>query len=135
MTIDDFIKKHNFRSDAKRELGRPTMAEGWGEDARHWTVTLRVPKPENRNDWFTLKVPFTQGSAHTEPPTTNDVLDCLRSDFFSVIHGESFEDFCDEFGYDADSRKAEKIYRACQKSAEDFRTAFGVAILEELTEL
>lgn len=39
---------------------------------------------------------------------------CFLSD--AVSAKQSFEDFCSEFGYDSDSRKAERIYKACEKS-------------------
>ena len=42
------------------------------------------------------------------------VLYCFISD--AVAAKESFEDFCNEMGYDTDSRKAEKIYKECEKS-------------------
>ena len=41
---------------------------------------------------------------------------CFLSDALAAEN--SFEDFCSEFGYDTDSRKAEKSYKACEKSAE-----------------
>lgn len=30
---------------------------------------------------------------------------------------DDFEDFCDDFGYDSDSRKAKKTWKACRKMA------------------
>ena len=40
-------------------------------------------------------------------PTAYDVVSCLIKN-----DPDTFENFCAEFGYDTDSRKAEKIYRA-----------------------
>lgn len=137
MRTSDFITKHDFRTTTKRIPSRPTMADGWGEDARHWIVRLHKPAdPKNVHNttWPSLEVTFTQGAAHTTPPTTADVLNCLRSDFSGVIHGETFEDFADEFGYETDSRKAERIYRECKRQLEAFRLAFGYALTEELVE-
>lgn len=37
---------------------------------------------------------------------------------------ETFENFCAEFGYNEDSRTAEKIHKACQKSREKFNKLF-----------
>jgi len=42
------------------------------------------------------------------------VLYCFVSD--AVAAKDSFKDFCSEMGYDVDSRKAEKIYKECEKS-------------------
>ena len=41
------------------------------------------------------------------PPTPYGVIACLQK--YDV---GNFEDFCSEFGYDEDSRKAEKVYKA-----------------------
>lgn len=51
------------------------------------------------------------------PPSAADVLASLCSDAMSVACGQSFEEFCGEFGYDTDSRKAETTYRTCQETA------------------
>ena len=45
-----------------------------------------------------------------EIPTAYDVLACLTK-----YDPGTFEDFCDEFGYDTDSRKAEKTYNAVRE--------------------
>lgn len=40
------------------------------------------------------------------------VLKCIIDDGLAGFY--SFEEFCNEFGYDEDSRRAEKIYKACE---------------------
>ena len=47
-----------------------------------------------------------------KPPTVADVLSSLCSDAQSADR-TTFEDWCSEFGYDTDSRRAEKIYHLC----------------------
>lgn len=44
------------------------------------------------------------------------ILYCFLSDAHSGYL--TFDNFCSEFGYDTDSRKAEKIYKACERSME-----------------
>lgn len=58
------------------------------------------------------------------PPTLDDVLSCLILDA-SAIDAGSFEDWAQEFGYDTDSRAAEKIYDACVKTALQLRSMLG----------
>ncbi len=54
------------------------------------------------------------------------LLYCFLSDAHS---GDStFEWFCDEFGYDIDSRSAEKMYKACVRAA---KKAYRLGIEEE----
>jgi hypothetical protein len=62
-------------------------------------------------------------------PSMYSVLACLTK-----YDPYSFEDFCYNFGYDTDSRKAEKIYHAVVKEWEAVERLFG-DILEELEEI
>lgn len=47
----------------------------------------------------------------------------------------SFEDFCSEFGYDEDSRKAFKTYKAVFREYEAMRRLFSEEALEEMREI
>ena len=87
-------------------------------DANGWTCTLRY---QGRR----LTVPFYQGTAITHEPTAADVLYCLCSDATSVENASSFEDWCADFGYDTDSRSAERIYKACERIAAKLRRLLG----------
>ena len=48
-----------------------------------------------------------------EKPTAYDILSCLQK-----YDTGDFENFCGDFGYDTDSRKAEKMYKAVRKEYE-----------------
>jgi len=52
-------------------------------------------------------------------PKLNDVLNSLYID--SQVGELLFEDFCGEFGYDSDSRKALEIYLKCQDTCKKMR--------------
>ncbi len=67
---------------------------------------------------------YKQGTAHTEPPTLTAVVACLMSDASAGELG-SFEEFCGDFGYDADSRRAESTYNACRETAAAMRRLLG----------
>lgn len=54
-------------------------------------------------------------------PKIEDVLDCLASDASSYDNARNFEDWCSDFGYDTDSRKAEKTYNLCAELAKDLK--------------
>jgi hypothetical protein len=56
-------------------------------------------------------------------PKVGDVLSCLLHD--GQAGSDTFADFCADFGYDEDSRKAFEIYLACQKCLDAVRLAFG----------
>lgn len=66
-------------------------------------------------------------------PELKDVLYSLSIDS-DVLDFSTFEDWASEFGYEADSREAEKIYRACLEIALRMRSMFGDAELSVLME-
>jgi hypothetical protein len=59
---------------------------------------------------------FRTGMGWTTEPTIADLVSSLMLD---ASCGEiSFEDFCSDFGYDSDSRSAERTHRACKRTHE-----------------
>ncbi len=64
-------------------------------------------------------------------PKLADVLYSLASDTDALDYS-SFEDWASSFGYEADSRKAEAIYRTCLEYALKLRVALGDKGLQEL---
>lgn len=48
---------------------------------------------------------------------------------------QTFEDWCDGYGYDPDSRKAEATYRECAATGRALRMALGSGVIDELREL
>jgi hypothetical protein len=89
---------------------------------------------------------FSQGSAHTTDPTLADVLDCLASDASGYENARVdtrpdekqdkaltvFEGWASEYGYDTDSRKAEKTFRAIKRQSEQLKRTIGAEAYEEL---
>ena len=63
-------------------------------------------------------------------PSEYNVLACLEK--YDV---GTFEDFCSEFGYDEDSRTAERIYIAVIKEYKDLTRIFTEKQMEELSEI
>ena len=72
-----------------------------------------------------MTVYFSQGSAHKKNPTLAEVLDCLASEASGVDNARSFEDWASEYGYDLDSRKAERTYQICKKQAQELKALLG----------
>jgi hypothetical protein len=73
----------------------------------------------------TISSSFSQGMAHSEAPTVEDVLDSLMMDALAYTNAASFEDFAGDFGYDPDSRRAESIYNACGQIAQELVPFLG----------
>jgi len=66
-------------------------------------------------------------------PDTADVIYSLVSDG-RVIDCGDFENFAAEYGYDVDSRQAEKTYQACLEIGLKLRAALGQKLFSELEE-
>lgn len=63
-------------------------------------------------------------------PTAYDILTCITK-----YNPGTFEDFCAEYGYDTDSRKAEKIYKEVVNEWEGINAVFTSEDLEKLQEI
>lgn len=87
-------------------------------------ITLRNSKHKYR---FTFGQSVSNTGTH---PTPYDVLACLQK--YDV---GSFNDFCNEFGYDQDSRKAYKTYKAVLKEWKNIELLFTPEQLELLQEI
>ena len=87
----------------------------WAEDGRyrpHYRCTLKRGRKSYTFDFWDS----TKAGETGEPLTA-----------YSVIAGlewhtpETFEDFCAEFGYDSDSRKAVATFKACRRQCESLQ--------------
>jgi len=88
----------------------------WQRNANSYRCTLHFKGRQFSFDYW-------QGVGISHDPRVDDVLDSLLND---AQGGEqTFEDFCAEFGYDPDSRKAERIWRACQLVAKNMKRLLG----------
>jgi len=63
-------------------------------------------------------------------PTAYDVLACLTK-----YDPDTFESFCGEYGYDEDSRKAERIYEAVKDEYENVAMLWDEQQIEQLAEI
>lgn len=63
-------------------------------------------------------------------PTAYDILACMTKYDLGT-----FSDFCSDFGYDEDSRKAETVYQAVRKEYQDLARIFSSDELEEMSEI
>lgn len=124
MTMTDFLNdRPDLTMKATRikeradEWARGDHEKYWSKDARHFSCLIKYGRR-------TMTVEFSQGSAHKVDPTLSDVLDCLASDIDGLTGG-SFRDWCHEYGYDEDSRRAERMYRAICEQDKDIKYLMG----------
>lgn len=118
MIMQQFIDHHTITLTATRTDRNPAMPDFNGD---HWRGTLKRPGKQ-------MSLFFSKGYGHGgTPPTAEEVLECLRSD--ACTDGDTFEEFCFSLGYDSDSRRAKKTYKAFKRQAAKLRT-----FLEDLFE-
>jgi len=87
---------------------------------------LTISRGKNR-----VSFKFGQSLAHRgQEPTAYDLLETLTK-----YDPNSFEDFCSEFGYDTDSRKAYKTYLAVCKEWGKVNRFFNSEELEQLQDI
>ena len=81
---------------------------------------------------------YSQGSS-LNLPTVADVVSCLMTDASSVSGYDDsdcgFEAWCDDMGYDSDSRKAHRSFMACHETRNFFHRILTTEEFDELEEL
>lgn len=89
-----------------------------------YKIRLKNPKGS-----YTFK--FGQSIANSGViPILYDVLVCLTK-----YDPCTFENFCSDYGYDSDSRKAEKTYKAVVKEWQNICRLFTLSEIEQLQEI
>ena len=91
----------------------------WGDRVqrvRTWKVRLTYRGRQ-------LTTEFHMGLGLGTPPTAADVVYCLCSD--SQALDITFEEWCDEFGDNVDSRRAERTYNECCQNGAKVRRLLG----------
>jgi hypothetical protein len=123
-TLKAFIVRNHIRAESVMVDHNPNMDGSQNMD--NYKVTLRRKGRQ-------LTIPFSMGVALCREPSAEDVLDCLASDSSSYEnYAGSFEDWCGEFGYDTDSRKAERTYNVCGTQAGKLKRFLGEDLYKEL---
>ncbi len=82
---------------------------------------------------MSLRVNSNLGTAKHHPrkePKAYSILSCLTK-----YHPDTFENFCSEFGYDTDSKKAEKTYYAVLKEFADLSSLYSSEELEAMSRI
>jgi hypothetical protein len=116
-TLASFIDEWHIRVTATRTDRNPSMEDSANMD--HWRV--RLIGPHGR-----MSLVFSKGYGHNgEPPAVAEVLSCLASDAAGIENARDFADWCSEYGFDTDSRKAERIYRTLKRQAVSLNRIMG----------
>jgi hypothetical protein len=116
ISIVDRIKDNGITMKVSRVDSNPAMSDFNGD---HWKCVIRMGKKR-------MTLIFSQGYAYKgAEPELENVLDCLLSDASILENAPNFEDYCNEFGYDSDSRKAEKGFKALERQVLKLQNFLG----------
>lgn len=128
----DFLNKYNLSLIIKEAI--PQKKPLWVSDRKtedygiNYWVSLKNKEgiSYNFDFWGSIKDKYANSK-----PNTYDVLACI--DTFS--DGETFDDFCNSYGYDTDSILAEKTYKAVMKQIEGLKKVLSTEAIEDLNNI
>jgi hypothetical protein len=126
MTISDYIASKGLKAEFDlllngRKDGKDT---DYDARARHYNVTITMAGKGTMRGPFTCE--YSMGSK-ADAESIEDVIACLAMDFAGFYNARSFEDWCEEYGYDTDSRRAESIFNAIAAQVVAWDRAFDFA--------
>ncbi len=96
----------------------------WGNGHENWNhhkITVKNTETGKQTSFD-----FWASIANPEVRSREDLIGAFECFVGDAVAGmNDFNDFCSEFGYDEDSRRAEKIYKACQKATEKLQRIYN----------
>lgn len=119
-TFENFRIHAEYTGSKKADWGDKT--ENWNH--HHITVTNKDTKQQTTFD-------FWASIANPRVNTRYDILNAFYCFISDAISGDmTFKEFCSEFGYDEDSRRAEKTWNACVKAHDKLQRIYPGDIYE-----
>lgn len=110
--IDELFEQLNLGAGTIKSPTLRQTTDGW----EHWAFVVPVfYKCNGPSDVHLFR--YKRGIALPEPPKPSHVLASYCRDWLEAR--APFEEWADTFGYDSDSRKAEKIYHQCRNCLPD----------------
>jgi hypothetical protein len=123
VSIAERIKANGISMSVERTDSNPAMDDAANMD--HWKCVVKMGRKQ-------MTVVFSMGYGHNgKEPKLADVLDCLSSDASGLESSRGFEDWCSDYGYDTDSRKAEKIYKSVEHQAKRLKNFLGDSLYNQ----
>ena len=126
--MKEFCKHHGITAHVMKTFHKE-VPEDFTQGSTPWSIQLRRTVDGKRKR---MTIDYFTGPAITEEPTAADVFYCLIMDWSGSEC--TFEEWADELGYDTDSRKAERIFKAVQRQSRRL-DAFADDLLEDAREM
>ena len=117
-SIGQFIAKRYIAMTSRSIKSHPLMDPD-GSKMHNYEVCIQTKKG-------LLTLGYSKGLGHNGvPPGIEEVLDCMASESAGLDSSCNFSDWCGDYGYDTDTRKANDVYKAVKKQANDLKRIFG----------
>lgn len=125
----------------RNRMTTPMLTAFWqryiqrGERVQSMLPDLKDPEDCQKGMQQHQRQVFTEYAMLTkaDPPTLDEVMYSLVMDASSVRYGQSFDDFCQEFGYSNDSISARENYDACVQEWQGIlRMGADLDVLQEM---
>ena len=124
----DFLKSTGTRISC---LGGSNKTGFFGKNDKDTRRVVRLKMYNARGEYsFNFGMSVADTRAFKDKPTSYNVLASITK-----YDPGTFEDFCLDYGYDDDSRKAERIYKNVVKEWQEVRKLFNDEELELLREI
>jgi hypothetical protein len=127
---EEFLKKYKLNLSVRKAI--PQKAPLWTDNEKeygiHYAVSLSniSGKHYDFDYWGSVK-----DKEDNKGATHYSILACLDTQ----LAGESYEEFCDNYGYDTDSRRAMRTYKAVLKQIEGLKKVLTTEAIGELNEI
>ena len=127
----EFLAKHGIKFSAKLVNAKlPTRSTSETRKNNHFVVTLKNNNTQISFSFFDSENNFRAGKNELD---AYSVLACCSSEYHCP---ETFEEFCNEFGYNEDSIKDKKTFDACKKQSAKLKKIFNTKkMVEDLMEI
>ncbi len=124
MTAEEFTRKYRIRCVA--EVADENTNMGDSKEMDNWKVRLWDGQRQ-------MTLYYSKGVGHHgREPDAAEVLDSLARDAAEIENTKTFDEWATDYGYDTDSREAERIYVAYWRQAAALQRFLGRARYSEL---
>jgi hypothetical protein len=123
-TTNNFLAKYGIVLTAKLAKQGVYFPNDNSSDLLHNSFNVYVTTKNGRTSFrfYGSNMDYNNNVTALDESAVLSAFECFVSD--AMAGSNSFKDFCSEMGYDTDSRRAYKTFKACEKSNEKFERLF-----------
>ena len=107
----------------------------WGQEHFAYTIEMSVGDEKYRTTFHDSAMHYPYGHATTQ--MIDSAVNCTILDADSYDHNRTFQDFCDEYGYDLelDEKNARNAFEGCREAYEALERLLTQDEMNELVEM